>query len=230
MAKGYGYKGNTYFWRAIQKYGWDNFTHELICDGLTKEGAESLEIEYISKFNSTHSDKGYNKSLGGHLLLQASEETRRKMSANHADFRYGKSVKAKAVFQYDKITGSFITEYSSTTEAADVTGINKECIAGVARGKHNSAGGYRWSYEKVETLGFYKNVSERAIRLYRYGWDGNYIDSVDSFMEAKRLYNAYLHLSCFLNSDVKQSGGFQWTIKKLDSIPPHTGRKRKYAA
>ena len=31
---GLGYKHCTVFWRAIQKYGWDNFSHEIIEDGL----------------------------------------------------------------------------------------------------------------------------------------------------------------------------------------------------
>lgn len=77
------------------------------------------------------------------------------------------------------------------------------------------------------------NVS-RSYKLYKhtspfmYDLDGRYITSVDSFMEAKRLYNAYLRPSFFHNSDVKQSCGFQWTIKKFDTIPPYSGYKRKY--
>lgn len=225
---GSGYKDNVYFWRAIQKYGWNNFSHELIRDGLTREDAEALEIEYIGKYDSTNRDKGYNRALGGHLLPTISDETRKRMSENHADFRYGKSAKAKKVSQYDKQSGKFIAEYSSVSEASDATGIDIECIAGVARGKHNSAGGYMWSYETVEELPPYKYVPDSAIRLFMYDLDGRYITSVDSFMEAKRLYNAYLRSSFFHNSDVKQSGGFQWTIKKFDTIPPYSGYKRKY--
>lgn len=225
---GSGYKDNVYFWRAIQKYGWNNFSHELIRDGLTREDAEALEIEYIGKYDSTNRDKGYNRAPGGHLLPTISDETRKRMSENHADFRYGKSAKAKKVSQYDKQSGKFIAEYSSVSEASDATGIDIECIAGVARGKHNSAGGYMWSYETVEELPPYKYVPDSAIRLFMYDLDGRYITSVDSFMEAKRLYNAYLRSSFFHNSDVKQSGGFQWTIKKFDTIPPYSGYKRKY--
>lgn len=222
---GCGYKGNTYFWRAIQKYGWNNFEHELICDGLTKEEAERLEIAYISKYDSTNRDKGYNKSPGGHILPEISDETRRKMSENHADFRYGNSSKAKTVYQYDKLSGEYIAEYSSVTEAADTTGIDRECIAGAARGKHKTAGGYRWSYEKVDALPSYKYVPESAIRLYMYDLDGKYIGAVDSIMDARKLYNAHLRSEFFLQTDVRQSGGFQWTIKKFASVPPHTGRK-----
>jgi predicted GIY-YIG superfamily endonuclease len=45
---GYGYEGNEYFYRAIQKYGWnDGFDHEIIVSGITKEAACAIEIELI---------------------------------------------------------------------------------------------------------------------------------------------------------------------------------------
>ena len=34
---GRGYKENEYFYRAIQKYGWQNIKHEIIAEGLTEE-------------------------------------------------------------------------------------------------------------------------------------------------------------------------------------------------
>ena len=37
---GKNYAQNEYFFAAILKYGWGNFTHEIIADGLTREEAE----------------------------------------------------------------------------------------------------------------------------------------------------------------------------------------------
>ena len=62
---GKGYKENEYFYRAILKYGWDNFSHEILCDNLTKEEAQKLEIELIALYNAADSNFGYNISLGG---------------------------------------------------------------------------------------------------------------------------------------------------------------------
>lgn len=62
---GEGYKDHLYFWRAIQKYGWENFQHEILFEGLTKEEAEQKEIELISCHNSNNENYGYNLSSGG---------------------------------------------------------------------------------------------------------------------------------------------------------------------
>lgn len=41
--QGQGYKGNKHFTKAIQKYGWDNFKHEIIFYGLSQKEAEQKE-------------------------------------------------------------------------------------------------------------------------------------------------------------------------------------------
>lgn len=62
---GEGYKDHLYFWRAIQKYGWDNFRHDILYVNLTKEEAEKKEIELIANYNSNNIYFGYNMSIGG---------------------------------------------------------------------------------------------------------------------------------------------------------------------
>lgn len=62
---GNGYKGNTYFTRAIRKYGWENFKHEIIADQLPKIVAQTLEILLIDAFKSNQRKYGFNISTGG---------------------------------------------------------------------------------------------------------------------------------------------------------------------
>ena len=88
--RGEGYKYNTHFYNAIQKYGWDNFEHRVLYTGLSKEEAEATEIRLIEKFDLTNRKHGYNRDLGGNLR---SEETIRKCAeANSGEksYWYGK--------------------------------------------------------------------------------------------------------------------------------------------
>lgn len=78
-SNGYGYKDNEYFYQAIKKYGWNNFKHEILYSGLSKEIACETEIELIAKYNSANRKYGYNISLGGEHSTP-SEETRNKIS------------------------------------------------------------------------------------------------------------------------------------------------------
>lgn len=80
---GKGYKRNAHFYSAIEKYGWENISHEILFKNLTKEEAAAKEIELIAKFKSNDREFGYNKSKGGEKSAEGvkrSAETRKKMS------------------------------------------------------------------------------------------------------------------------------------------------------
>lgn len=111
--KGNGYKIQKYFYRAIEKYGWDNFEHIIVAKGLSEDEAKWLEIELIREWDATNQEKGYNISLGGesgncseetkkklseaNKGRQLSDDWRRKISENHASMKgednpmYGKN-------------------------------------------------------------------------------------------------------------------------------------------
>lgn len=76
---GYRYKGCTLFYNAIQKYGFDNFKHEILFDKLTQEEANEKEIELIREHRSNERAFGYNLQDGG-CNGSPTEETRKKMS------------------------------------------------------------------------------------------------------------------------------------------------------
>lgn len=84
---GNGYSQNTFFYRAIKKYGWQNIKHEILFDSLTKDEACKKEIELIAEYKSNQKEYGYNISSGGdsgNAGVIASEETRQKMSVAHS--------------------------------------------------------------------------------------------------------------------------------------------------
>lgn len=77
---GLGYKHNDYFFNAILKYGWEEFSHEILYTDLSKHDAEQIEIRLIDKWNLTNREKGYNIEGGGNLGKKVSDETKKKIS------------------------------------------------------------------------------------------------------------------------------------------------------
>lgn len=91
--RGNGYQTQKYFYRAIQKYGWDNMQHIVIMRDLDFEIACDLEKYFINKYDTTNPKKGYNVSTGGDFGNsghKASEETREKMRKNNSHFWLGR--------------------------------------------------------------------------------------------------------------------------------------------
>lgn len=84
---GRGYK-SSYFYNAIQKYGWDNIKHEILYAGLTKEEAEQNEIELIAKYKSDNREYGYNIDHGGSCIGKMSKETKDKISKANMGNQY----------------------------------------------------------------------------------------------------------------------------------------------
>lgn len=82
--KRWGSNGINYrtqmFYNAIQKYGWNNISHEVLFDNLTKEEAEQKEIELIALYRSNEKQFGYNIDNGGNCIGSFSEEHKQKIS------------------------------------------------------------------------------------------------------------------------------------------------------
>ena len=73
---GKNYFNSIKFFNAIKKYGWDNFSHEVLYNNLNQEAADILEKELIEKYDSIRS--GYNLKEGG-ARGQLSQESLKKM-------------------------------------------------------------------------------------------------------------------------------------------------------
>ena len=76
---GKGYRHNEYFSNSIEKYGWNNFSHEIIYTNLTEDEACLKEQELIKLYKSNQRDFGYNLESGGRYC-NISEETKNKIS------------------------------------------------------------------------------------------------------------------------------------------------------
>lgn len=183
-ANGNGYKGSTRIWYAIQKYGWENFTHEIIAENLTREEASELEKKTIAEYNSTDTRFGYNLTSGGYDGV-LSEESLEKLS--HSLTGHPVSDYVKKVLRDSHIIPVICLEtletFDCAASASMKTGIDSTNISKCCNGKAGSAGGYHFAklsdYENgtipefkpkpkgrpvlcVETGEKYKNQTEAA--------------------------------------------------------------------
>ena len=72
-----GYGKQTIFGKAIKKYGWDSFTHEILFSNLTKDKAEEKERELILIYKQE--GISYNDAMGGFCRGKQSELTKAKI-------------------------------------------------------------------------------------------------------------------------------------------------------
>jgi len=105
---GRGYNEQV-FGRAVLKYGWDNISHEILAQDLTKEEACRQEQTFIQQLNTQHVNYGYNVSNGGETNSM-SLETRAKLSAGRIGRKYPNTSATKMGHTVDTITRDKIRE------------------------------------------------------------------------------------------------------------------------
>ncbi len=87
---GSGYKTQTYFWRAIQKHGWENFEHIVFAQNLTEDEACNMEKMLIHYFHTNDPDYGYNYESGGRCMDHATKRKIANAEIGNKHHYYGK--------------------------------------------------------------------------------------------------------------------------------------------
>ena len=75
---GHGYDNCTLMHRAIEKYGWENFQHDIICVVHSRKVADLFEQYYIEKYKSFKDENGYNLTKGGAGVVGCTWDEERK--------------------------------------------------------------------------------------------------------------------------------------------------------
>ena len=140
---------NNHLQSAFNKYGEDNFIFEII-DICGIDELDALERLYINKYECKHNEWGYNLEDGGHENKQLSEETKRKISKNHADFsgennpNYGKKhsdetkAKIKNSLTGKKLSDETKAKISKRHKGKKLSEEHKEKISNSHKGKKHS--------------------------------------------------------------------------------------------
>ena len=194
------YVGNCLFYNAIQKYGWENITHEILEDNLTLDEANEKEKYYIALYQSTNSQYGYNLRAGG--------EGGGVMDNKTAKFKE----RYKKVYQYT-LEGVFVAEWDNLTLAAEGCGATNK-ITGISQccnGKRKTAYGFQWRYEKFDHLPKQKLTGVKK-RIVQKNLDGSVVQIYNSLAEARDALGMKSHnsISNVLNGLAKTAYGFLW--------------------
>lgn len=138
-------RDDSYFHRAIEKYGKDNFTYEVI-EECSPEQLNEREKYWIAFYQSHNREYGYNSTLGGD----------------------GKPT--QCVFQYSS-EGTLLNYFNSITEASQSTGIPASNISAAANPNisyRKSAGGFQWRYQDLGQINEYLfNQKEHLKKLHQ---------------------------------------------------------------
>ena len=133
---GRGYKNQPLFYRAIQKYGWDNFEHYIIAKELSQEQAHQMEKDLIMMFQSNNPKFGYNNTKGGEGITgyQHTEKAKKKLSRyakKHNTQLYCQRVSysnRKKCALIDK-NNRIIYKFNSISECATQLDLSPACIS-----------------------------------------------------------------------------------------------------
>lgn len=173
------YSNSTYFYHAIKKYGIENFNYEILENNLSKEKAKEKEQYYIQLYDATNPDIGYNLTKGGDgnqkydyeyiykLYLEGKTVGEIKQTLNCSESPIQASLEMHNVpgkeriqrsagkyhtviiYQYSK-DKKLINSFNSIAEAERITGIAHANIVANCKGRRKSAGGFIWSYDKLD--------------------------------------------------------------------------------
>lgn len=190
----------SHFYHAIQKYGWDNFDHEIIQNGMNHSEAALLEKELIAKYDTTNPQKGYNVTAGGDGSIGAkhSQATREKLS-NIMKERFKDP-------NNNPFKGKHHTEESKEKM--------RESHKGMYDGEKNPFAGKHHSEKTKETLS-----KIRSEPVNQYSLDGRFIQQYASGKEAAEVFEVTpTAINEAAKGKTRFSAGYIW--KKAKEAPP----------
>lgn len=156
---GTGYKKCALFWKAIEKYGWNNFSVEIL-EEVDIEKLDEKEMYYISKYN-TLAPNGYNITLGG----EGGREC--------------------PVYVYSAQNGHFIERYNSLTLASIETEVPIETISTILNDNgRKMAHNLVFSKEFYSVYDLTKLIPDNYCSVYVYDSEGKFYREYPSTMNA----------------------------------------------
>lgn len=159
------YEPSMVLYKAMRKYGIENFYVELLENNLYGNNLLNEKEKYwIEQYNSLV-PFGYNVRQGG-------EDCGR-----------------KEVYKIDIETNEIIEKYDSLAQASEDNNVDISHLSKVCQGKEKSCGGYKWCYVSDYNLNYIQSIIPKAHKRPIYQIDiitGEILDKFESIAEASR--------------------------------------------
>ena len=173
-------RNNRHISNAIQKYGKDNFTIELIAETNNQHNLNKLESFYTLKFNTLRPN-GYNFRAGGKQNGICSNELRKKISeakigkpllkrrgevrSLEQRLKISRTLGGKSILMINLITKE--TSILQTARDGIKLGFNPSNIVSICRGRRSNSKGYTFQYinDANQSGSTDSNKSEHAQRI-----------------------------------------------------------------
>ena len=205
---GYGYSEKLPIGRAIRKYGWENFGHDVILDGLNEDAAKFFERGLIELMETQNPKYGYNLCSGGDGIsgYHFSEETKKKQSESaKALNRFGNKNPNYGNRWTDEMRKKLSEKLKVTNQKAETRRARSEA-AKKRTGEMNPFYGKTHSDETKKLL---SKIRSRSVK--QYDLNGNFIKEHDSIKNASRETGiCKVAISNCCRGKSKTSGGFIW--------------------
>jgi len=107
--------------------------------------SQTLREYYLTHPNPNQGKHHSKEAIEKLKNREFSEETRKKMRSNHADFNGAKNPSAKKIIQYS-LNGIYICEYDYAKLAAEKYNLDLSSIIKCCRHKSKTCGGFKWEY------------------------------------------------------------------------------------
>ena len=220
---GEGYHTQQVIYKAIQKYGWDNFEHIIICQNKSKREAKNIE-KYLIKNWNTKSPFGYNVTEGGDgsYGYHHTEKTRKQMSEmrkgeNHPLYGKHHSEETKNKISNSKsgekhhLYGKHRSEearksISNALKGSHLSEERKKKISDAHKGKHIPQEVREKIRESVISA-----KSDKVNKVLQYDKEGNLIRIWNSIKQIQEeLQISYSAINSCCRGKQKSSCGFIW--------------------